>query len=149
MQKVFDRPTDRQSAVPRSRKRKRHTMQKILVIDDDILVRDTIVRILDRRGYQVLVAEDGAHGLRIFRSEHPDLVITDIIMPEKEGLETIREIRSECPDAKIIAISGGARIGNMDFLKFAGKLGAAELIAKPFDPTDLVKTVIRCLNGGA
>jgi CheY-like chemotaxis protein len=70
-------------------------MQKILVIDDDVLVRDTIVRILERKGYQVLVAGDGARGLRIFRSERPDLVITDIIMPEKEGLETIREIRGE------------------------------------------------------
>jgi CheY-like chemotaxis protein len=121
-------------------------MQKILVIDDDVLVRDTIVRILDRKGYQVLVAEDGARGLRLFRSEHPDLVITDIIMPEKEGLETIRDIRGECPDAKIIAISGGARLGNLDFLQFAGKLGASEMIAKPFDPTDLVQLVSRCLG---
>ena len=121
-------------------------MQKILVIDDDVLVRDTIVRILERKGYQVLVAGDGARGLRIFRSERPDLVITDIIMPEKEGLETIREIRGESPDAKIIAISGGARIGNMDFLDVAGKLGASEIIPKPFDPAELVNIVSRCLG---
>jgi CheY-like chemotaxis protein len=118
-----------------------------LVIDDDDLVRDTIVRILERKGYQVLVAGDGARGLQIFRSERPDLVITDIIMPEKEGLETIREIRDEWPDTKIIAISGGARIGNMDFLDVAGKLGASEIIPKPFDPTDLVMLVSRCLDG--
>jgi CheY-like chemotaxis protein len=122
-------------------------MQKILVIDDDSLVRDTLVRVLERRDYQVLVASDGLRGLSMFRSEQPDLVITDIIMPEKEGLETIREIRGECPDAKIIAISGGARIGNMDFLDFAGKLGASEIIPKPFDPTDLVTVVSRCLDG--
>jgi CheY-like chemotaxis protein len=122
-------------------------MQKILVIDDDSLVRDTLVRVLERRGYQVLVASDGLRGLSMFRSEQPDLVITDIIMPEKEGIETIREIRGECPDAKIIAISGGARIGNMDFLDFAGKLGASEIIPKPFDPTDLVTVVSRCLDG--
>jgi len=121
-------------------------MQKILVIDDDSLVRDTLVRILERKGYQVLVASDGLRGLRMFRSEQPDLVITDIIMPEKEGLETIREIRCECPDAKIIAISGGARIGNMDFLDVAGKLGASEIIPKPFDPADLVTVVSRCLS---
>jgi CheY-like chemotaxis protein len=121
-------------------------MQKILVVDDDSLVRDTLVRILERKGYQVLVASDGLCGLSMFRSEQPDLVITDIIMPEKEGLQTIREIRSECPDARIIAISGGARIGNMDFLNFAGKLGASEIMPKPFDPTDLVNLVSRCLS---
>jgi DNA-binding NarL/FixJ family response regulator len=68
-------------------------------------------------------------------------------MPEKEGLETIREIRDEWPDAKIIAISGGARIGNMDFLDVAGKLGASEIIPKPFDPAELVNVVSRCLDG--
>jgi DNA-binding response OmpR family regulator len=122
-------------------------MRKILVIDDDILVQDTIVRILERKGYQVLVAGDGARGVRMFRSEQPDLVITDIIMPEKEGLETIREIRGQRPDARIIAISGGARIGNMDFLDVAGKLGASEIMSKPFDPADLVALVSRCLQG--
>jgi CheY-like chemotaxis protein len=122
-------------------------MAKILVIDDDALVRDTIVRILERKGYQVLVAGDGVRGLRMFRSERPDLVITDIVMPEKEGLATIREIRGECPNAKIIAISGGARIGNIDFLDVAGKLGASEILPKPFDPFDLIKLVSRCLDG--
>jgi DNA-binding response OmpR family regulator len=129
----------------RSRNRKLLLMQKILVIDVDSLVRDTLLRILERKGYQVLVAPDGARGLRMFRSERPDLVITDIIMPEKEGLETIREILGEYPDAKIIAISGGARIGNMDFLEMAGKLGASDIIHKPFDPTELVNVVSRCL----
>jgi CheY-like chemotaxis protein len=129
------------------RDRKRHLMQKILVIDDDSLVRDTLVRILERKGYQVLSASDGRHGLEMFRREQPDLVITDIIMPEKEGLETIREIRSECCDAKIIAISGGARLGNMDYLEMAGKLGASEIIPKPFDPAELVRLVSRCLAG--
>ena len=121
-------------------------MEKVLVIDDDSLVRDTIVRILERQGYQVLVASDGVRGLRMFRSEQPDLVITDVIMPEKDGIETIREIRGDCPDAKIIAISGGGRIGNVDFLKIAEKLGASEIIAKPFDPSVLVNVVSRCLG---
>jgi CheY-like chemotaxis protein len=121
-------------------------MQKILVIDDDSLVRDTLLRILERKGYRVLLASDGRHGVQMFRREQPDLVITDIIMPEKEGLETIREIRGECSDAKIIAISGGARIGNMDFLEMAGKLGASEIIPKPFDPGELISVVSRCLE---
>ena len=67
-------------------------------------------------------------------------------MPEKEGLETIREIRGKRPDAKIIAISGGARIGHMDFLRMAGELGASEIMPKPFDPADLVNLVSRYLN---
>ncbi len=121
-------------------------MSKVLVIDDDLLVRETIVRILERKGYQTLMAADGRRGLSAFSSEQPDLVITDIIMPDKEGLETIREIRLERPDAKIIAISGGGRIANLDFLEFAGKFGACEVMAKPFDPADLLETVARCLS---
>jgi CheY-like chemotaxis protein len=122
-------------------------MPKVLVIDDDGLVRDTIVRILARKGYDVIVATDGRRGVQMFCRERPDLVITDIIMPEKEGLETIREIRAVCSDAKIIAISGGARIGNMDFLEMAGKLGASEIIPKPFGPSELLSVVSRCIDG--
>jgi two-component system chemotaxis response regulator CheY len=122
-------------------------MTKILVIDDDVIVRETIVQILEDGGYQVVSAEDGKRGMAAFRSEHPDLVITDIIMPEQEGIQTITEIRGVKPDAKIIAISGGGRIGNTDFLKIARHLGAFDAIAKPFDPDDLLTRVGRCLNG--
>jgi DNA-binding NtrC family response regulator len=122
-------------------------MTKILVIDDDVIVRETIVQILEDGGYQVLSAEDGKRGMAAFRSERPDLVITDIIMPEQEGIQTITEIRAVKPDAKIIAISGGGRIGNTDFLKIARHLGAFDAIAKPFDPDDLLTRVGRCLNG--
>jgi DNA-binding NtrC family response regulator len=121
-------------------------MSKILVIDDDPAVRKTIGRILDRKGYEVVMADDGRGGLKLFESEQPDLVITDIIMPEREGLETIRAIHKLAPNAKIIAISGGARIGNIDFLAMAAKLGAREIIAKPFDPAELTSSVSRCLS---
>jgi DNA-binding NtrC family response regulator len=123
------------------------SMTKILVIDDDVIVRETIIQILEDRGFQVVSAEDGRRGLAAFRSERPDLVITDIIMPEKEGIQTLTEIRRERPDAKVIAISGGGRIGNTDFLKIAQKLGAADVIAKPFDPDDFLSRVNRCLTG--
>jgi CheY-like chemotaxis protein len=101
---------------------------KILVIDDDAIVRKTIVQILEQDGYQVLSAEDGARGMVLFRSEQPDLVITDIIMPEQEGIQTITEMRRAKPDAKIIAISGGGRIGNTDFLQIALVLGAMDVV---------------------
>lgn len=122
-------------------------MAKILVIDDDALVRETIIQILEDRGYTVVSAEDGEHGLAAFRAEQPDLVITDIIMPEKEGIQTIAQMRGERPDTKIIAISGGGRIGNIDFLKIARHLGAMDILPKPFDPDELVSRVGRCLKG--
>lgn len=116
-------------------------MQKILVIDDNIAVRNTLTQILESAGYQVVCAEDGQRGLNVFRAEQPDLVITDIIMPEKEGIETIRDIRHECPNAKIIAISGGGRGGNNDYLKVARQLGASDVIAKPLDPDQFIAIV--------
>jgi two-component system chemotaxis response regulator CheY len=122
-------------------------MAKILVIDDDVVVRETLVLILEDKGYEVVSAEDGQRGLSAFRSEAPDLVITDIIMPEKEGIQTIREIRALRPQAKIVAISGGGRIGNTDFLRIAQQLGAADIISKPFDPDEFVERIGRCLGG--
>ncbi|HZT87575.1 MAG TPA: response regulator [Stellaceae bacterium] len=122
-------------------------MQKILVIDDDALVRSMIARVLRREGYEVMLAADGASGLRMFCAGNPDLVVTDIIMPEKEGLETIREFRSRAPDVKIIAISGSGKIGDTDFLTIAAKLGATEVLGKPFQPRELVSQVARCLAG--
>jgi DNA-binding response OmpR family regulator len=119
---------------------------KILVIDDDPMVRSTISRILSHNGFEVNLAEDGVRGLASFRSQRPDLVITDIIMPEKEGIETITEIRRDFPGTKIIAISGGGRIGNADFLSMAKRLGATEVISKPFTPRDLVSCVRKCLE---
>jgi CheY-like chemotaxis protein len=112
---------------------------KILVIDDDHLVRYTLSKILSRKGYEVVTAADGKRGITLFRNEHPDLVITDIIMPEQEGIDTIIQIRHERPNAKIIAISGGGRIRNIDFLEMARSLGADDVIAKPFEADDLLR----------
>jgi len=119
---------------------------KILLIDDDLVVRTAMVQFLADLGYQVVVAADGERGLRLFRSEKPDLVITDIIMPEKEGIQTIVEMRREQPSAKIIAVSGGGRIGNADFLKVARSMGANDVIAKPVDPDDFAARIKRCLS---
>jgi DNA-binding NtrC family response regulator len=122
-------------------------MTKILVIDDDTIVRMTIVQILEDDGYEVSSAEDGVRGMALFLSERPDLVVTDIIMPEQEGIETITEMRKARPDAKIIAMTGGGRIGNIDFLKIAIALGAMNAVPKPFDPDELLMVVKACLAG--
>jgi CheY-like chemotaxis protein len=113
-------------------------MTKILVIDDDAVVRTTIEQILEVAGYQVLCAEDGVRGMAVFRNEAPDLIITGIITPEQEGIQTITEMRKEKPDAKIIAISGGGRVANTDFLRIARALGAMGAIAKPFDADEFL-----------
>jgi two-component system, chemotaxis family, chemotaxis protein CheY len=113
----------------------------ILVIDDDPLVRRTIQRILQKRGYGVQVAADGQQGLRTCQSKLPDLIITDIVMPPPDGLETIRQVRASSPAAKIIAISGGNRSSRGDLLAAAMALGASAAIVKPFAPEELLAKV--------
>jgi DNA-binding response OmpR family regulator len=121
----------------------------ILLIDDDAMVRMAISRVLEMAGFGVAVAEDGFKGLKLLRAIEPKLVITDIIMPEKEGIETIIEMRAIRPDLKIIAISGGARLGNVtpvNFLEVARSLGADDVIAKPFEPEELIAKVRKQLG---
>lgn len=117
---------------------------KVLVIDDDKLVLYTVSRILRNNGDEVLTAQDGHAGMALFRSERPDVVITDIVMPEQEGFDTIMQMRREDPDAKILAISGGYRSRIYDVLSIAAKLGADEVLAKPFEPQQLLDR-LRCL----
>ena len=116
---------------------------KILLIDDDKLVLYTLSRILRSTGGTVFTAENGAQGIALFRQERPDVVITDIVMPEQEGLATIIQMRRECPETQIIAISGGLRKGNLDVLRMAASLGADEVIAKPFEPQELLTRLMR------
>ena len=116
---------------------------KILVIDDDDRIRRLIEKILCLEGHQVLMAAEGESGIRLFRKEMPEIVITDIIMPEQEGLGTIMMMRRERPEVKVIAVSGGGRVGNLDVLNAASALGADDVIAKPFRPDELVDRVNR------
>lgn len=111
---------------------------KILVIDDDPLVRYTLTKILTNHGYDVITAVDGARGYACLGHENPAVVITDMIMPEQEGIETIIRIKRERPEIGIIAISGGGRYGNMDFLPMAQSLGADAILAKPFEADELL-----------
>lgn len=123
-------------------------MAKILVIDDEELARYTVVTILRSAGHEVSEAENGDWGLRQLRSQPADLVITDIIMPEKEGIGTILELKQRHPHVKIVAMSGGGRTVNLDYLGKAQKLGAHAAIAKPFTKDELLTVVAACLDGG-
>lgn len=118
----------------------------ILIIDDEPMIRHLATRILDRAGYRALSAANGIQGVACFRRERPALVITDLIMPEREGIETIRHIRREGADTPIIAISGGTLTGTADFLAMARELGATAILRKPFEPAELLLLVERCLG---
>ena len=116
-------------------------MARILIIEDDAQVRVILRKILERAGYEVEPAPDGKAGIESYRERRADLVITDIIMPEKEGLETIMELRLEFPDVKIVAMSGGGAIGPEYYLKTAKALGALRTLRKPIERDDLLKAV--------
>jgi CheY-like chemotaxis protein len=116
-------------------------MPRILLVDDDESFRPMLHETLERFGYEVVVAVNGNEALDRYRERPADLVLTDVIMPEKEGLETIREIRREWPDAKIIAMSGGGRTTPENYLKMAQNMGAAKVLTKPFSNRDLLDAI--------
>jgi DNA-binding response OmpR family regulator len=116
-------------------------MTRILLVDDDESFRRMLHLTLVRAGYDVVDAGDGNKALKLFRAQPPDLVLTDLIMPDREGLETIMELRSIQPDVKIIAMSGGGRSRPGDYLKVARQMGAARVLAKPFSNQELLDAV--------
>ncbi len=120
-------------------------MSSILVVDDDTQVLDVMSEMLRLEGYDVSVAENGQEAVDQLRVDRFDLVITDLIMPEKEGLETIADIRRSQTDMPIIAISGGGRIGPTDYLETARFIGADATLAKPFGRQELISTVAHLL----
>jgi len=116
-------------------------MARILVIDDEESVRKAICRVLHARGHDVAEASDGRKGLALFEKNPADVVITDIVMPEMDGLQAIREFRKIARKVKIIAISGDERFVSQDYLAFAQKLGADLTIRKPFRNRKLLDAV--------
>jgi len=116
-------------------------MKRILLIDDDEFFRDFVQQLLTRAGYEVLPAANGREGLKLFGQSPVDLVLTDLIMPEKEGLETIMAMRRQQPEARIIAISGGNRVNADTCLDMAAKLGARRTLQKPIDSDELLRAV--------
>lgn len=121
-------------------------MAIVLVIEDEPLVRDTIKLSLETAGYEVLIATDGREGVNMLIRNPVDVVVTDLIMPEQEGLETIRIIRRDHPATKVIAISGGGRHVGTDYLKAASLLGANFALQKPFAMAHLRQCVADCLS---
>jgi len=112
-----------------------------MVVEDDKSVRELLREILKRAGHDVMAAGNGKEALSLYKKSPADLIITNILMPEKEGLETIQELRRENPDIKIIAISGGGQIGPADYLEVARRFGAMRTFSKPFDRKELLKAV--------
>jgi CheY-like chemotaxis protein len=118
---------------------------RILVIDDEDELRSMLRQMLEHAGHEVAEAVNGAAGIEIYERDAPDLIITDIIMPEKEGVETIIALRRADPALPIIAISGGGRLDATDFLTMAKKLGARHTLTKPFRRDQLLEAVGECL----
>jgi CheY-like chemotaxis protein len=122
-------------------------MPRILVADDDEDLRELLRLMLAKMGHEVVLAKNGKEAVDFCAEQLPDLVLTDLIMPEREGLETIGSLRQTWPHLKIIAMSGGARMNAGDLLKIAKLMGAREVLAKPFSHQDLQNTIDSVLAG--
>lgn len=121
-------------------------MFNILIIDDEPNILLMLKKLLERNGYETELAINGVEGIEMFKKSKHDLVITDIIMPEKEGLETIREMKRIKSDLKIIAMSGGGKVSAESYLKIAKIFGASKLIAKPFTIKEMLLAVQELLD---
>ena len=121
-------------------------MHRILVVDDEESLRLLLSRALQKAGYEVVTAANGAAAVELFRAQPADLVITDLVMPEKEGIETILELRQLQPGLKIIAMSGGGYMEAQDYLQMAGKLGAMGTLSKPFTAQRVQELVAELLQ---
>lgn len=121
-------------------------MVKVLIVDDEEMVRMVIANTLRKVGITVEEAENGRAAVLRFQENPADVVITDIIMPEQEGIETIIELKRISPTVKIIAISGGGRVGTTDYLEIARDFGAIRTFTKPFDRMKMLEAVYECLT---
>lgn len=116
-------------------------MPRILVVDDNTSMRDAVCEMLEEAGYEVVAASNGTHVAHIQRATPLDLIITDLFMPDTDGLEIIYQFRREYPDVKIIAMSGGGSRGLVELLSVAKKMGARRTLMKPFEWEDLLNAV--------
>ena len=121
-------------------------MARILVVDDVDLERFVIREYLESAGHEVAEAENGVEAIAAHNADPFDLIITDIVMPEKEGLETIIELKRAYPTLKIIAVSSGGASKNSDYLKLAEQFGADKILPKPIPKDVLLEQVNACLS---
>jgi DNA-binding response OmpR family regulator len=119
---------------------------RILLVDDEACIRRPLQLLLERAGHEVFAAANGMEAVRLWRESSGDLVITDIHMPEKDGLETILELRQLSPRTPILAMSGGHGNGRVDVLGDAAQLGAFRTITKPFVLRELLEAVKQLLQ---
>jgi CheY-like chemotaxis protein len=122
-------------------------MARILVVDDDQVLRGALRIILEVAGYNVIDAADGEAGLRLYHEQGADLVLVDLFMPERDGLEVIRALRATIPQPQIVAMSSGGRIGPFEVLRAAAAFGAARTLRKPFESRDLLAAIRELLGG--
>jgi CheY-like chemotaxis protein len=120
----------------------------IHIVDDEALIRELFRRILENEGYEVTDSPDGNAALAMCRERPPELIITDLIMPDKEGIETIIELKRDFPAVKIIAISGGGRVTATEYLELAETFGANMTLSKPISRDELLTAVQRVLDSG-
>ena len=116
-------------------------MARILIIDDEPQIRSMLKLMLEREGYEVVEAPDGVEGIKVYRQNPADLIITDLIMPNKDGIGMIIDLKKEFPDVNIIAMSGGGLNKPDGYLKGAKKLGAACTLTKPIDREEMLRAV--------
>jgi len=130
-------------------------MARILVVDDYADFREVVRLLLERQGHEVLEAEDGIEAVQVCRNSHPDLVILDIFMPGKDGIETLWEIREQRTARRVIAVSAGRtaqwapkNVDVSEILDLAGDFGADMTLTKPLEPSELLSAVDKTLGGG-
>ncbi len=121
-------------------------MARILIIDDEPQIRSMLKLMLERDGYEVVEAPDGVEGISVYRQNPADLIITDLIMPNKDGIGMIIELKKEFPEVKIIAMSGGGLNKPDGYLKGAKKLGASCTLTKPIDREEMLRVVAAILK---
>jgi YesN/AraC family two-component response regulator len=121
-------------------------MARVLIIDDERPIRQLLRRMLEGAGHTVIDAADGLQAMALRREEPCDVVVTDIYMPGKDGIEVIREMKETAPKSKIIAMSGGTRMGLFDLMPAAIALGADRVLVKPFDQATFLQTVQEALR---
>jgi DNA-binding NtrC family response regulator len=121
-------------------------VKRILIIDDEQIVLEVLCKILQLEGYEVVTAASGDEGIELFGQKPFDLVITDMVMPGKDGLQTILALRQEDPDLAVVAMSGGGTISKERYLAVAGYLDGIVTITKPFSLESITKTVAELLS---